>query len=455
MFAGVGRIVTRLPWLVITIWILLAAAAILTSPGLGGVTDADQSAFLPADAESARAARLAERIFPDRAGATGVLVVTRRDGAELSDSDVASLGQLAQELNADRRPITEGIFFDPAQTVAPNHKVAMLVAQFGGVAERADVQSAVKAIRMQAARALGGTSLTAAMTGQAAIVVDNQQAFLDAELIVTIATVGLIVLLLLLIFRSPIAAFLPLLAVGLVFGVSLALVGTIAQALAVRVGQELPTMLTVVLFGIGTDYVLFLLFRYRERLRAGDGPRDAIVTAVARVGEAICSAAFAVIAAFGALVLAALGFFRTLGPALAIGVAVMLLAALTLVPAIVALLGRYVFWPSRLTRAAEARHLARGPRFVAIGRLVGRRPVAVLVAGVLLLGGLAAAAVRVHPVYDPMAQLPPNTEATRAYQELKLGFPAGSLNPTTVYLTADEPIETGAIHDFTSRCSFC
>src|SRR5689334_19715249 len=171
MFAGVGRIVTRFPWLVIVTWILLATAAIVTSPGLGGVTNSDQSAFLPTDAESARAARLAERVFPDSAGATGVLVVTRRDGAELSDSDVASLGQLAQQLNDDKRPITMGVFFDPAQTVAPNHKVAMLVAQFGAVAERADVQSAVKAMRIQVARVLSGTSLTAAMTGQAAIVV--------------------------------------------------------------------------------------------------------------------------------------------------------------------------------------------------------------------------------------------------------------------------------------------
>ena len=79
-------------------------------------------------------------------------------------------------------------------------------------------------------------------------------------------------------------------------------------------------MLVVVLFGIGTDYVLFLLFRYRERLRAGDTPREAIVTAVERVGEAIFSAGFAVIAAFSALALATLGFFATLGPALAVAV---------------------------------------------------------------------------------------------------------------------------------------
>ena len=156
------------------------------------------------------------------------------------------------------------------------------------------------------------------------------------------------------IFRSPVAAVLPLLTVGLVFGVATALMALLGTALHVEVGQELPTMLVVVLFGIGTDYVLFLLFRYRERVRAGDSPRDAIVAAVERVGGAIVSAATAVIAAFGALVLAALGFFTTLGPALAVAVAVMVAAALTLVPAVVTVLGRHVFWPAPDPRCGAA-----------------------------------------------------------------------------------------------------
>src|SRR5258707_967833 len=114
-------------------------------------------------------------------------------------------------------------------------------------------------------------------------------------------------------------------------------------------------MLTGGLFGIGTDYVLFLLFRDRERLRAGESPGEAILATVGRVGEAVGCAALAVIAAFGALVLAVLGFFRTLGPALALGVAVMLLAALTLVPAVVRVLGRCVFWPAGGAAARPAR----------------------------------------------------------------------------------------------------
>ena len=114
-----------------------------------------------------------------------------------------------------------------------------------------------------------------------------------------------------------------------------------------NVSQDLQTILLIVLFGIGTDYILFLLFRYRERLRAGDDKRTAMVTSVQRVGEVIASAAAAVIVAFLVLLLASLGFFGSLGPALAIAVGVMLITSLTLIPAVVSLLGRFVFWPSK------------------------------------------------------------------------------------------------------------
>jgi RND superfamily putative drug exporter len=281
---------------------------------------------------------------------------------------------------------------------------------------------------------LAGTDLTGGTTGPAAIVVDNKQAFADAEKIVTVTTLGLIVLLLLLIFRSPIAALLPLATVGLVFGVSTSLVAVAGRLLHFQVGQELPTMLTVVLFGIGTDYILFLLFRYRERLRAGDTPAEAIAAAVERVGEAIFSAASAVIAAFGALVLAALGFFTTLGPALAIGVAVMLLAALTLVPAVVSVLGRRVFWP---VKRHERR---RGTRFAGIGRGVAKRPVLTIVAALALLGGLTLGAFGFKPDYDPISQLPSRMESTVAFETMQRGFPAGAINPVYVYAHADSPL---------------
>ena len=216
MFGAIGRAVVRRPWLVILGWLVAAAAIIVTAPSLASVTNSDQSAFLPADKELARAAELAGQAFPTAKGAAAVIVVSRSDGAPLGDADVARLGPLAQRFNAEKAAATAGVVFEPTQQIARNRANALLAAQFTGAPEQQDVQDAVRGLRAQAHEALAGTGLRAGVTGEAAIVLDNKQSFADAEKIVTIATVGLIVVLLLLIFRSPIAALLPLLAVGLV-----------------------------------------------------------------------------------------------------------------------------------------------------------------------------------------------------------------------------------------------
>ncbi len=426
LHAKLARVVVRRPWWVIAAWLVAAAAIVFAAPGLGGVTTSDQSSFLPATAESSRAAALA----PERTSAA-LVVVTRADGRPLTDADLAALTPLAHRLDGQRPPGVVAVTHDPAGNVARNREVALITATFAGAPEEQATKDATADLRTKVASALRGTDLTAGVTGETAIVLDNQRSIADAERTVTIVTVALIVVLLLLIFRSPLAAALPLLAVGLVLVVSTKLIAAAATVFGFEVGQEMPILLTVVLFGIGTDYLLFLLFRFRERLRAGDEPRDAVVTAVERVGEAISSAALAVIAAFGALVLATMGFFTTLGPALAIGVAVMLLAALTLAPAVLTLLGRRVFWPTRATPRA-------GTRAAAVGRLVAHHPVKVVAAALVLLGGLSAGLAMLSTDYDPISQLPPGTESARAFDDLQRGFPAGALQPTEVYLHADD-----------------
>ncbi len=441
MFERLGRVVTRRPWWVIAGWVVAAVATVLLAPGLGAVTNADQAAFLPSGAESARAAALAATDLPGATRVSAVVVVIRPAGT-LSGDDTATIARLA---GVPKPEGVTGISFDPATGISSDRRVALLVAGFAGPAERADTRAAVATLRHEVARELAGTGLSAAITGQAAVVADNTRAFGHATTIVAVATLALILLLLLLLFRSPVAALLPLLAVGVVYAITTGLVALAAEALHVQVGQELPTMLTVVLFGIGTDYVLFLLFRYRERLRAGESPAEAIVAAVGRVGEAVGCAALAVIAAFGALVLAVLGFFRTLGPALALGVAVMLLAALTLVPAVVRVLGRFAFWPAGGAAARPARV------FPAVGRLVGRRPGVVLAGGVLLLGAAASGLAALHPSYDPIRQLPSGTESGRAFRDLSTGFPAGALSPTIVYLHAGVPLDGQQVAAFTAR----
>jgi putative drug exporter of the RND superfamily len=446
MFGILGRAVLRHPWYVIIGWLLAATAILALAPAISSVTNADQSAMLPAGAESARAARLAATAFPDRAGATAVIVVRRADGAPLSGTDLGAVADLATRLGATPAPGLAGTSFDRQQSTAPSRAVALVAVAFRGPAEQRQVRDAVTAVRARTTRLLTGTGLVAGMTGPAAIAVDNTRALHRAETVVMVATLILILILLGLVFRSPAAALLPVLTIGLVYAVSSALVATAAHLLHTQVGQELPTMLTVVLFGVGTDYILFLLFRYRERLRAGDSPGEAIAGAVERVGEAVGFAALAVIVAFGALALASLRFFSTLGPALAVGVAVTLLAALTLVPAVVSVLGRLVFWPVR-----PARRAARRGVFTWLGALVAGRPVLVVAGSVALLAALAAGLAALRPSYDPIAQLPAGTESGRAYADLRRGFPAGALNPTDVYLHGPARLSTASVTAFTGR----
>ena len=327
MFERLGRFVVRRPWWVIAAWVVAAVAILSTAPTLSEVTNQDQTEFLPSSYESIEAQDLAEETFGTQADATATIVFKRTDGEPLTESDQATVGEVADELLA--ADIANG-------SIAPG------------------------------------------------------------------------------------------------------LIAWAAQAFDLQVDPSLQTILLVVLYGIGTDYILFLMFRYRERLRVGDDKKQAMVFSVARVGEVIASAAGVVIVAFLALLLATLGFFTSLGPALAIAVALMLVAALTLVPAIVSLLGTRVFWPSKSWQRQP-----KGTIFQRLGGLVGRRPglTALVSGGVLVV--LAAGTLGLRVNFDQTGQLPDDTESAVAFEDLQTGFPAGAINPTSVYLRSiDGPPST-------------
>jgi putative drug exporter of the RND superfamily len=188
-----------------------------------------------------------------------------------------------------------------------------------------------------------------------------------------------------------------------------------------------------VLFGVGSDYFLFLVFRYRENLRAGREPKQAMVPAVARVGQAITSAAAVVIAAFMALVFSTLGQLRAYGPALAIAVAVTLAAALTLVPAVISLLGTKVFWPSRSYSRPVRQRASR-----VAGALVRRFPAIVATTAALIMVTLAAYALGFTPRFDQTTSGPQDLESVVAQQDLERGFAAGQTQPTDVVVASKD-----------------
>jgi putative drug exporter of the RND superfamily len=429
MFARIGRVVVRHRWWVIAAWLVATVALIVIAPGLS--RSSDQSTFLPSHYESVQESTLDKKAFGDSGGgATAIFVVQRADGAKLTAADQQTVERIARQLSGKHVNQVTSIQASP-QTVAKNRTVQLIQVRFAGKQTSTATLDAGRTLRTDIKPLLAGTGLTAGMTGDVGIAIDGKDAFSGAEQIVGIATVVLIIALQLLIFRSILAALLPMVTVGILLGVSTSLIGVAQRAFHLKADQSVVVWITVVLFGVGTDYILFLLFRYRERLRAGDDPREALIAATTRVSKVITSAGAAIVIAFCTLAFSSFGSLKSEGPSLAIAVAATVIAAVTLVPAVVSLLGPKVFWPSKAWRREP-----KAPISPALSRMVSRHAAPVALGTVVVMAGLAVAATGFAASYDFNSGLPQNTESAKALNDLQRGFPVGVTSPLNVLVTS-------------------
>src|SRR5580658_699934 len=440
-FAALGRLVTGHPWLVIAGWIIAAVGIVATAPALPTTTN--EASFLPSHYESIRAQNLQNQAFPQagKIDATAAIIVfARSDHGRLTAADKAKVASIASTLNGKHIKNIVSVTAGPPSSngLVQTAYVAMSNSLVNGDGTQAS--DAVKVLRADIKPLVSGAGLYEGVTGAAAQQLDSTQSGNKAEEIVLLATLVLILVLLLIIFRSPIIALMPIITIAIVATVAQGLIADVNSALNLNADSQTTVILIVVLFGIGTDYILFLMFRYRERLRAGDAPKQAMATAVERVGEVIASAASVVIVAFLALLLSSLSIFRSLGPTLAIAVAVTLVAALTLIPAVVTLLGTRVFWPSKAWQ-----HEPKGARFAAIGGALGKRPAVFAGVSGLVLVALAIGALGFKPTFDlSSAGIPSTAESQVALTVLERGLPPGATDPTQVYLHATSGTLTAA-----------
>ncbi|WP_433333741.1 MMPL family transporter [Spirillospora sp. CA-294931] len=446
MFAGLARFVVRHPWWTILAWVVSAVLIVAFSPNLE--TKSDQGDFLPSKYEAVKAIKLAEKAFPEQADTTALIVVKRTDGKPLTPADTTQVNKAAQTLNAKRYPTTVGVVTD-AQSVSPNKAVQIISVPMKGTSQddskkQGDV---VKDLRKDLPGALGD-GLSAKVGGSVADFTDNEKSFTESFQLVTMATFGLIIGLILLIFRAPIAAILPIILIALTEVVSAKLIGLASKVLDFSGDDSLQIIMTIVLFGIGADYYLFLLFRYRERLRAGEDKKTAMIQTVERVGEVITSAAAAIAATFLVLMLAAFGIFSAWGPSLAIAVIAMGITSLTLFPAVMSLIGPAIFWPSKSWKKEPKAKISTG-----MGNMVGKRPaVMALVSGAILVV-LSLGAFGFKADYDFQASFPQDTESAKAMKDMKEGFPPGLTTPVQVYIksTSNQPISKEALAEFSAK----
>jgi RND superfamily putative drug exporter len=445
LFERLARYVVAHPWRIIAAWVIAVAVIVPFAPSLASVSSSDQASFLPSSYESVRAEKLVDKAFPQSSGTSAIFIVERADGHRLTPNDRREIGTLAVRLQDTRIAGVERVTTN-LHLSSPNGKAQLVDVSFQGSAQDQSVQKAVGTLRKDADSILRGSSLRAGLTGDAAIQVDANGSFGTAEKVVFVATIVLILVMLLAVFRSPIAAVFPLATIGLVYTLTTKALASLADTIGFRLDDSTSSLLIVVLFGIGTDYILFLLFRYRERLGKGDDSETAITHSVHRVGTAIASSGLVVMSAMLALILSDFGSFRNMAPGFLLSVGTMLVASLTLVPAVLKLLGERVFWPSK--RWQQERH---GRLYPALGRLISRRPaVTAIVSGALLMG-LASGVAYFKSNYDVTSSLPSNTMSAQAITKLDKAFPPGSLDPTQILVSSKRRLNRSALAPIEAR----
>lgn len=446
MLNKLGSFIAKNRWWVIATWVVVAVVITAFAPKLSSVVSSDQTSFLPSKYESVQAQKLADKAFPQSKDDVELLVVRRQDGAKLTAENETAIQTLVSQLRAAKLP--KVVTVQTSQQSRSKDGTAQLVQVVlatqatGGTAD----VSLVKSIRDQVKQSLTDNTLTTGLTGQISLNADSSSSFTTATKIVTMATFALVIVLPGIIFRSPVAAFAPVLAVTLVYSLAQSLIALAAKTFGFKISDQLSILYTIVLFGIGTDYILFLLFRYREKLRAGARGLDVVAFALSRAGEAILSAALVVAAAFAALGFSDFGIFKNLAPGLVICVVTMLLAVLTLIPAVIAVIGPKIFWPSKAWQKPPKPTISKK-----VGGIISRRPGLVAAGAFIFLLLLATGYPHLKTDYNFVNQQPQNTESAKAYKDVSRLFSAGAISPTSVYFSSTRPLTAVQVKSITKQ----
>ncbi len=352
MFGRIAAFVARHAKLVILAWFVLAAVLFAVAPKFEEVATQDTSAFLGESAPSVEGAYRIYELWPDEEfNQAGALVAARSSG--LTERDERFLREMESWLNSPAAPenvrVTQSPYSRPelADVLASaDGETAILIVGFTTPPFEPRTNEAVAAIRE---RATGEKpeDLQVHFTGNAGVGADQNAAIKTAVERTTIITLILVITILVWIYRSPVAPLVPLTTIGVSFAVSLGVISLLAQA-GLKVSALVETFMVVIILGAGTDYCLFIVSRFKEELAEGGEARRTLIGTMAIIGGVIASSAATVIVGFAAQGVARFGMFRTMGPAMAIAVAITLLAGLTLTPALLKILGTRAFWPQRI-----------------------------------------------------------------------------------------------------------
>jgi len=429
--------------LAIGLWVLAAAVGNLVVPQLERVVDSHSRSFMPAHAASSVAASRAAQLFGQTPSNNFIFVVLeRREGtAPLTAQDRKFYDALTAALESDHRHVyaVTDLWSQPATAAgaqsADGRAVSVMV-RLAGMLGTSRARDSVNSVRNTLSALSPPAGLQAHVTGPGATIVDEFAA-IDRQMFgITAATVALILVLLLLVYRSPVAAAIPLMSVGLALALARSVVAALGLSGMVEVSLFSVTLMAAMTLGAGTDYAIFLVGRYHEGRRKGVEPSQALRDAYRAVAPVVIGSALTVSVALACLGFAEVGMFRSAGIPCAIGILVTMVAALTLTPALMNLAASRGLLEPRPSRTAR--------RWRRVGATVARWPGPVLTtAGALtLLAALPLSGLRVG--WNEPAATPSDADSSRGYAATDRHFAANALLPDVVTIQADHDLRSPA-----------
>ncbi|MCX7746668.1 MAG: MMPL family transporter [Clostridia bacterium] len=441
-----AEFVFRFRWFIIVFWLIVLGLTLTLSPTLSDVTKDAQESFLPKGAYSLKATELLKELFPEKAGNTSlILVFERKGGLKEEDRKYGISLEEYLEKNSEKLKIAEVVspFTNKdveAHMLSKDKEAALTQINLKLKGLNETTRTYVKDIREKIKNSQEGfpsipQNLSVNITGDASIIQEEHDAVNESMDLTTKITIILVAVILILIYRSPVAPIVTLFTIGLSFMISCGLVATFAEH-GFKVSSFTETFLVAVLFGAGTDYCLLLISRFKEELSSGKEVKEALLNALPATSEAIISSGGTVIVGFSFMYFAKFGLFNTTGPSVAIGVIITLIAVMTLTPAVIAVLGKKIFWPTRPGKSSTANTVS--GFWLKLSSVVTQKPMRFIIGCLILFIPFLVSLNGIERSYDQLNTLPDKADSKIGFNVMKKHFDQGTMLPIKVVLKTDK-----------------
>ncbi|BAQ09532.1 MMPLdomain protein [Bacillus sp. OxB-1] len=431
----------RFWWISFGVWVLLAVLLSGFAPGAKDFVVANKDAGLPEDAESIIADRQLEKYFPQDGGLPLFAVLHNAGG--LTNEDTLQFAKALESLESN--PVFENVESIPLTELPPQVRATFLSEDgktffapltLPATLEGKELHDLVVKVKEEVTVP---EEMELSWTGPAGIASDAVELFSRADVVLLLSTVGLILVLLLLIYRSPLLTFIPLIGAAIVYAVVDRVIGLATEAGWFGIDSQAVSIMTILLFAVVTDYSLLIFSRYREELKRHESTYAAMRETMRHVREPIFFSGSTIVLGVATLFFALYEPYRNFAPAFAIAAAAMLIAGLTLLPALFALIGRKSFWPviPKYGDAQEDKKSFWGK----IAEKVTRQPLFFLVPILLLLVLGTWNTTNLKESYDLIESFPEDLSSRVGYERLGESFSEGSLAPGTLLIVSTQQLE--------------